>query len=531
MSSRLSLVGGFAAAITFAFTTLLAPSARAQGGYTSEKKPDLGLVFPRARDYEEIPLPPSEEYVVLSYAEKIPADPKAKRPVRPEMNFVWLEKRPTRTKADDGAPAQPKEGGSTEGKEDPEERALQSIEDFITSRYKGWVLGAPSDAKERSGYKAREYALNPKRGGGAAGWVFAYDNGKRTIALVGTCFDKDIKDQSKIWRYTAEHLDITEPEEKSPAKLQLFYARKPLKGIEHRIQVRMDLVKGWKAEDTENYIVIYDTPDQPLVRRLLRDLELIRKEYEKLFPAVKPIETVSTVRVCKSKDEYLSYGGSPSTAGYWNWVDEELVFYDAEKVDKNHVASDADTFIVLYHEAFHQYIHYSTGELPPHSWFNEGTGDYFSGAQLKDGKLRGIGPMPWRVHTIQQAIGENKHIPWREMIRYEQPQYYKEDVVYICYAQGWSMIYFLRKSDEVAKRPEWAKILPTYFETLKAAYAEELAKLPEDKREDRGIRGGAGLTARNRAIEAAFEGVDLDEIEKAWARFVATIEDPRNKKR
>jgi hypothetical protein len=227
----------------------------------------------------------------------------------------------------------------------------------------------------------------------------------------------------------------------------------------------------------------------------------------------------------------MSYGGPPRSAGYWNWVAEELVFYDAEKVDKQHRISDADTFIVLYHEAFHQFIHYSTGELPPHSWFNEGHGDYFSGAQIRDGKMRGIGPNPWRVHTIQSAIEEDKQIAWKDIIRFEQPQYYRDDIVHICYAQGWSMIYFLRKSPEVAKRPEWAKILPVYFDTLKAKYGEELASLEAaGKKDDLLLKAKAGLAARTKAVDAAFEGVDLDEIQDAWSKFTMAIEDPRKKK-
>ena len=42
----------------------LAETSAAQGGYTTEKRPDLGLTFPRARDYEEIPIPPSEEFKI-----------------------------------------------------------------------------------------------------------------------------------------------------------------------------------------------------------------------------------------------------------------------------------------------------------------------------------------------------------------------------------------------------------------------------------------------------------------------------------
>jgi hypothetical protein len=94
------------------------------------------------------------------------------------------------------------------------------------------------------------------------------------------------------------------------------------------------------------------------------------------------------------------------------------------------------------------------------------------------------------------------------MIKYEQPQYYAEDKVHICYAQGWSMIYFLRKSEQVAKKPEWAKILPTYFEILKAT-------TPRSWRADcRRPRGGRAREGRcwpggaHEGARAAFAGVD-----------------------
>jgi hypothetical protein len=222
----------------------------------------------------------------------------------------------------------------------------------------------------------------------------------------------------------------------------------------------------------------------------------------------------------------MSYGGPPRSAGYWNWVDEELVFYDAEVVDKNHRTSDADTFIVLYHEAFHQYIHYSTGELPPHTWFNEGTGDYFSGAVIKDGKLQRIGPNPWRLRLIQEAIETDKFVPWAEILKFEQPQYYNPAIVHICYAQGWSMIYFLRKSELVEKRPEWKKILPTYFDTLKSVYGAKLAELEASgKQDDKEAKGKAGFEARTKAHEEAFRDVDIDELQEAWKTFTLAIED------
>jgi len=452
--------------------------------------------------------------------------------VRPEMSVLWIDHVPDREAKTDGAP--PGDGGTIapgeEDKQEPQKKTINSIERFFEASFGAWKLGKPSAGKERNGVTAREFLLTLKKGSTHKGWVYSYDTAKRSIAVFGICAAEDFESQLKIWRNTAEHLDIKEPAEKSPDKWKLYYARKPFKAIDYRIQVRLDLVRGWDCEDTENYIVVFDTPDQPLMRRVLRDLELVRKEYEKLFPPSKPVETVSTVRICKNRAEFLSYGGPPSSAGYWNWDDEELVFYDAEVVNKNHQRSDADTFIVLYHEAFHQYIHYSTGELPPHSWFNEGTGDYFSGSVIKDGRLQKIGPNPWRLHTIKDAIRADEFVPWKEMITYEQPQYYNPKIVHICYSQGWSMIYFLRKSELVEKRPEWKKILPTYFDTLKAVYGEKVAALEAaGKKDDQEAKGKAGLEARKAANEAAFKDVDLDEIEQAWSAYVLSIEDFKRK--
>lgn len=516
-----------------------APLTRAQGGYTTEKHPELGLTFQRARDYEQIPTQPDEPYVVLHYAEKIPKekDPKARpKAVRPELWVVWIDHLPEAKAVQD-----PKAGG-TDGKRatgtgdsEPEERPIRSIEQYVDRAF-GKALGMTpgAEGKPRSGFALREYDLVARKGNNAnqrvGGLVLAFSNPSRTVAFVGIADTSELDDHKKIWRTMTDKIELAEPEELSTAKLEQMYARSKWNDVPYRISVRQKLVRGWKAEDLEHYIVVYATTDQPMMRKVFRDIELIRKEYEKLFPSEKPVTAVSTVRVCKSREEYLTYGGMPGSAGYWNSETEELVLYDAEKVTKDKKTSDADTFIVLYHEAFHQYIHYSAGELPPHSWFNEGHGDYFSGANLKDGKLRGIGVNPWRIEAIQYYIQQNVFVPWSEIIRYEQRDYYKPDKIGICYAQGWAMIYFLRTSKEVAAKPEWAKILPTYFDTLKKTYGESLAALEASgKKDDEQAKLRAGYEARQAAVQAAFEGVDLNAIQDAWIQYTLSLKPPTEK--
>jgi hypothetical protein len=141
--------------------------------------------------------------------------------------------------------------------------------------------------------------------------------------------------------------------------------------------------------------------------------------------------------------------------------------------------------------------------------------------------MRGIGVNPWRVELIQMVITANKTVPWKDIIRYEQKEYYANAA--ICYAQGWSMIYFLRTAKQVAAKPEWARILPKYFDELKYAYRQELERIPEAKRADPGPRAVAGLNARKIAVDAAFEGVDIAEIEAAWRTYTLGLPTPDRK--
>src|SRR4030095_1230319 len=96
------------------------------------------------------------------------------------------------------------------------------------------------------------------------------------------------------------------------------------------------------------------------------------------------------------------YGGPPGTAGYWNDEAEELVFFDMD--DRKDMADD-NTLAVLYHEAFHQYIYYSVGNVAPHSWFNEGHGDYYAGAKYGTTRFT-IEPFRWRVPVLKTALNQ-----------------------------------------------------------------------------------------------------------------------------
>ncbi|HVG94459.1 MAG TPA: hypothetical protein VND21_08435 [Planctomycetota bacterium] len=258
-----------------------------------------------------------------------------------------------------------------------------------------------------------------------------------------------------------------------------------------RREIERTLVKGWDVvvSKQKNYIVIYNTlkgrRNDQLAKVIAERIEQIRSQvYEVQFPSVKPIEAVSIVRVCGDRTEYHEYGGPGGSAGYWSSGTEELVFYDASP--KKDI--DDDTLAVLYHEAFHQYIYYSVGEVAPHSWFNEGHGDYYAGAKYEGGKFK-IKPFRWRTGVLQGALAagpctfewkeENgrKYREWdrsnrgysplSELVNMSQGEYYSYPNV--SYAQGWGLVYFLREKVPQNKKwkEKWGHILETYFRVLK----------------------------------------------------------------
>jgi hypothetical protein len=237
-------------------------------------------------------------------------------------------------------------------------------------------------------------------------------------------------------------------------------AQKPAEWREAR-KNKLRGVKGWAALDTENYLIVYNKDvKRPLLKKVARHIEAIRRDvYEQLFPPATEIKSISVVRVCKDREEYLRYGAPPGSAGYWSPGDEELVFFQ-DKSNKK------DSLRVLYHEAFHQYIHYSVGQVAPHSWFNEGHGDYFAGHNYRGGKFRSD-VFRWRTGIIANAIGQGTYVPLEEFLKYTQREYYSRPG--LCYAQGWSLVYFLREVErrKIKKYEKYWGLLDRYFEAIK----------------------------------------------------------------
>jgi hypothetical protein len=324
-----------------------------------------------------------------------------------------------------------------------------------------------------------------------------------------------------------------------------------------KLQEQVAKNPGWKLYETPNFFVISaKNDDKQFIDELLERLERIRERYEELYKTPenialrkvkrardaaeaakkkkdgdKPKEgeepkegegekpdlsdvTVaasddseersrcSVVRVCLDDTQSRQYGGPGGSAGYWSWVDEELVIYDDQKE-----GGRKNTWATLNHEAFHQYIFYFFGQLSPHSWYNEGSGDFFAGYQLEHKKFQ-LKPFDWRFRLIQGACKGDVGVdfaPLKELVRWTQAEYYGNNKYKLGggenYAQGWSFIYFLRTGKQKCRswNAAWDTILDVYLKTL--IETDDL----------------------DAAVDKAFAGVDWDVLEATWRDFVINL--------
>ncbi len=98
--------------------------------------------------------------------------------------------------------------------------------------------------------------------------------------------------------------------------------------------------------------------------------------------------------------------------------------------------------------------------------------------------------------------GSGSYCPLDKFVRWSQREYYGSNDLGLGggenYAQGWSLIYFLRTGKKNNARgwdPAWDGILDTYLRVLATS-----GKLDQ-------------------AVEEAFKGVDMQALEAAWVAY------------
>lgn len=457
---------------------LLCGAASAQ--LVEENHPELGLKLTRPAAYQSLPMPPGEQDLRLAWL--LPAG----EGESPAALFVGLLAE-----------------GATPG----------DTAQFLSMRV------GPNTSKSLRGGSSR-YGMRPVRfefervddnGLAVRGLLLGWEGEGRCVLVLGECAPKLFEAESRRWRLMADTLRMSAPKrnERDRGEWERFYAKGRYAGEARRIEERMRLPASWEASDTQHYLVLTHVSQEKLVLQLTRELELLRTRFVRDLPPAVPYDkdSVSVVRVCADRQEYLSYGGPAGTSGYFSPSDGELVLFLAEPLE--------ETFATLYHEAFHQYVNQSTGGLAPQSWFDEGTGDYYSGTHFVRGVITEVRPNWARLRDAKAALAAGQWTPLADLLMLDQAAYYRRPAQH--YAQGWGLVYFLRSSDQALARPLWGQLTDRYYRALAAAWSLEFEQA--GARLDRRESGLPRTRALKAALGLALEGVDLDELEqalKAW---------------
>lgn len=300
---------------------------------------------------------------------------------------------------------------------------------------------------------------------------------------------------------------------------------------------------GWRALPTPSakYIIKTSSDDEKFIKEVIERLERSRELFERDFPPSRDFDHVSVVRLCRTADEFHSYGGTGGgVAGWFNPGTTELVLYDAKEYDRNM------TYAVMSHEAFHQYCHFLFEQSEAHRWFDEGHGDYYGGAKFRGKRVEIEKQMPGgldRLTQIRQMVRDESFAPLAEHLNFNHQQWQQQGPSGVsCYSQSWSIIYMLREGTlgNVSRRmwkDEYADIIPNYVSALYEGFQAKFAKILEERKK-KAEEEGEELAEEDlevtredleeedkeeiwkAAIEASWGQIDLEEFEANWLQFV-----------
>jgi tetratricopeptide (TPR) repeat protein len=254
---------------------------------------------------------------------------------------------------------------------------------------------------------------------------------------------------------------------------------------------------GWSEKfekESEHYIVRTDV-SQEFADEMSKQAELIHKLYasREVFRAPLPSGWTKKFPIVVFKDaaEYHQVTGMPSSVlGHYSLLLRQLFLFQRDDTD--------ETLRVLYHEAFHQFLHPYLRDAP--IWFNEGLAEYF-GACEHVRSAKGVDGMkvrtqPGRVRDAQRYLAASKNqLPWRQFMMLPPSKFMASGAASYNYALSWSIVFFLCQYEN----GQYVDILLNYYKALRAGATPEAA------------------------CDAALRGYDTKDIEKKWAAFVTAL--------
>ncbi|MDP7063146.1 MAG: hypothetical protein QF489_09485 [Planctomycetota bacterium] len=288
---------------------------------------------------------------------------------------------------------------------------------------------------------------------------------------------------------------------------------------------------GWRLIETpsKNYLIKTNSDDRKDIKDVISRLEASRKLYEEDFPPAKPITQISVVRICATQADFNTYGNTGGgVAGYFNPRSEELVLYFPQ--------GSADmTMSVMTHEGFHQYCHFLFNRVAAHRWFDEGHGDYYGAWKMRGKTLVPNEDMKGglaRTPVIKAMLKAGTAAPLSKHIRFNHPEWQSQGPSNVsCYAQSFSIIYFLREGarGKVSRKywkKEYANIIPSYMKHLNEGFTAAFNEIVKDAEETLELLQESDadpkmIEVAERRAQAPWLYLDEQDKQEIWAKAMA----------
>lgn len=197
-----------------------------------------------------------------------------------------------------------------------------------------------------------------------------------------------------------------------------------------------------------------------VVDGLASGLELYRAWLEREMPLGAKQKKPARVWVFDAEEEYLSFTDTllhraEQTAGcYLPSISTFLLFSSLDPVQDR---------AVLFHEAFHHYLHLAVEDPPP--WFNEGLAEYFGATTFDEAGTPAAGGLhQGRLPDLQAALESKKLLPIEPLMLLDHEAFMKGEEVGLRYAQSWALVHWFKHGAD----PAAAGLFKTYTQAVVA---------------------------------------------------------------
>jgi hypothetical protein len=195
-------------------------------------------------------------------------------------------------------------------------------------------------------------------------------------------------------------------------------------------------------------------------------LEQVYAAYSGVFQGERDAALVSRVFVFADRDYYVSW----SKAVFGQDASDAAAYYDPN-LRILAVDADGDSGLndygrhCMFHEGFHQFLHYylPTSAIP--YWFNEGVAEFFGPTEIVGGKPRigGLQKADGRHVTTFDAAKESiaQWTPLADLLRMDRAAFMEPSKAFMHYAQSWALVHYLTQSDA------GKKMIVRYYDLLR----------------------------------------------------------------